>query len=550
MRSRSARILTAIVGAAGIAALAAGCSSAPTPTVPTTLRLAQASEIPTLDPAHWFDGVSQAYMHAIYDTLVQYAPNSATVEPDLARSWQVENGGKTYIFTLRKGVKFSNGDPFNARAVQYNIQRMTSKAAAAPYAFAYSMIQGYAAWNAGTASSLTGVQVLGQDKVEFNLTAPSPAFLNALALMSAAIGDPKVEAKYGFANYQENAVGTGPYMLSKWVAGQQLVLTRNPRYWGKRPAIKTISTAIGVPLAQQIKEFESGRLDLVATYGGPSFSIQDYASLQAKKALRRRYRIAPADAVTFLGFNVASAPFGSQGVRQAVNMILDRTAINDALTGGRAPLDNDGLLPPGMPGYQQSASYPYSIDAAKAKSLLQAAGITPQHPVPFELAFQSGSPTILRAMQEVQAELQPFGLDATLKPISWTTFFTNAHNASETTYGMYLLTWAADYPDPSDLFDNLFAASGPANFSGFSDASLQTLIDRADALPPAQEAERIALYRQANQILLQAAPAVFLNYGYNEALVQPWVRYPSLAALGLGPVYTAEFAQLSERARP
>ncbi len=547
MRTRSIRTLTGVLGAVCIATLVAGCSASPTPpSIPTALRLAQANPVPTLDPANWYDNVSQGYMHAIYDTLVQYGPNDATIEPDLATGWKISNGGKTYVFTLRKGVKFSNGDAFNAKAVQYNVQRMTSKAAAAPYAFAYSAIQGFSAWNAGTAQSLSGVTVLGPRTVEFDLTEPDGTFLNALAMMSAAIGDPKVEAKYGLQGFSDNAVGTGPYALSKWVHGHQLVLTRNPRYWGKEPSIKTISTTIGLSAAQQLREFQKGQLDMIGTWGG-ALDAASYQRVEKSRKLRGRLRHAPADAVTFLGFNVATPPFGSLAVRQAVNDILQRDAVNAALTGGRAPLDNAGLLSPGMPGYRATDAYPYAVDLTTAAQLLKSAGITPAHPASFELAFEAGAPNVLSAMQVVQQELAPLGLKATLKPVPWNTFFTSAANASETTYGMYLLTWSADYPDPQDLFDNLFAANGPANFSGFRNAQIDDLVAKADALPTAtaEESQRIADYRQANQILLQQAPAVFLNYGYQDALVQTWVHYGSLGALGLGPVYTAEFSQLS-----
>ncbi len=542
MRSRSARTLIAALGALSVATLVAGCSSGtPVSTVPTTLHIAQAGEIATLDPAQWFDGVSQGYMHAIYDTLVQYGPDGSQIEPDLATSWTVTNGGKTYIFTLRKGVKFSNGDAFHATAVQYNIQRMTSKAANAPYAFAYSMIQGFAAWNAGTATSLTGVKVLSPHRVEFDLTAPSGTFLNALALMSAAIGDPKVEAKYGLSSYQANAVGTGPYVLKNWVPGQEITLAANPRYWGKKPAIRTISTLLGVTPAEQLRKFKSGQLDMIGTQTG-ALDAKTYQDVLGNRSLKKRLHTAPADAVTFLGFNVSQYPFNSLAVRKAVNYILDRSAINAALTGGRAPLDNDGLFAPGLPGYDAAAAYPYAPNQLQASQLLLSAGISPKHPAEFELAFQSGAPNVDKAMQIVQQELAPFGLQATLKPVSWTTFFTSAQNASQTTYGMYLLTWAADYPNPQDLFNNLFAANGQANFSGFQSQSLQSLLASADALGPAQS---VPYYRQANQILLAQAPAVFLEYGWNGALVQPSLHYASPGALGLGPVYSAEFASLS-----
>lgn len=546
MRSRAQRILIAAVGAVGIASFAAGCASTPAaPSAPTTMRLAQSGGVSTLDPAQWFGGVSLTYMHAMYDTLVQYAPDSATIVPDLATSWTVSGGGTIYVFNLRKGVKFSNGDPLTAQAVQYNMQRVTSKAAAAPYAFAYSDIQGYGAWNAGTASSLAGVKVLGPYQIEFDLTAPSGEFLNALALMSGAIGDPKVEKRHGFSAYSDYAVGTGPYVLSRWVHGQQIVLTANARYWGPKPKIQTIQTTLGVSPAAQLRLFEKGQIDVMGTAGNQGLDAKSYAAVQQSKQLSKRYRVAPSDTVTFLGFQMQTYPFNQLSVRQAVNFALDRQSINAVLTSGRAPLDNQGLFAPGMPGYDQTAVYPYAYDTAKAASLLAADGISPQHPVAVELAFQSGAQSILQAAQAVQSQLQPLGIDVSLKPVSWSTFFTNAQNLAQTTYGMYILTWAPDFPTAQDPLDSLFGANGIANFSGFQSQAVQGLIAQADALPGTEETQRIALYANANQQLLAQAPAVFLVYGIHDALVQPWVHYRTPGDLGLGPVYPLEVSGLS-----
>lgn len=549
MRKGITRGILGITAAASVALVAAGCgttTATTTSTTPDTLHLVQQTDVPTLDPAQWSDSVSMVYMHAIYDTLVQYVPDGTTFAPDLATSWTVSPDGKTYTFFLRKGVKFSNGDPFNAAAVQYNLNRLTAKAAQAPYAGSYADIVGYSTWHNGQGSGLSGVQVVNPYEITIHLTTPAGYFLNTMALMAAAIGDPKVEAKYGYKNYLDHAVGTGPYELVKWTHNREIDLKANPTYWGSpKPSIKYINTAIGPSDNQQYLMFQKGQLDFYGGQGG-NVSSAAYLKIVANAQMKKLYHLAPAVSTWYTGFNVTQAPFNNVTVRQAVNYAVDKNQLVQALTNGRGSVDNDALFTPGLPGYSKTATLEYAYNPTKAAQMLASVGITPSHPVSTILATVN-TPDGIRQADIVQANLKPLGINVSVKSMSWGPFLQYT-SSQKNNYGLYNLGWIEDYPDPQDFFYNLFDASqnnGGTNSTGWTDSRFESLITRADNMPSTQNAERIALYQQANQILFQQAPWVWEYYGYNDVLVQPWVHYQNLGNIGLGPIYPIEFNYLT-----
>lgn len=544
MRNGITRALLGMTAAASLSLVAGGCgtSSNTASTNTDTLHLVQQTDVPTLDPAQWSDSVSMVYMHAIYDTLVQYGPNSTSFQPDLATSWTVSPGGKTYTFNLRKGVKFSNGDAFNAQAVKYNLDRMTSKGSQAPYAGSYSEIVGFSTWHNGQGSGLSGVKVLSPYQIQIQLTTPAGYFLNTMALMSAAIGDPKIEAKYGVKNYLSHAVGTGPYMLTKWVHNQQLNMQINPKYWGSpKPTIKYITTAIGPSDNQQFLMFQKGQLDFYGGQGG-LVSSASYLKIQSNPKLKALYHLAPAVSTWYTGFNVTQAPFNNLTVRQAVNYAVDKTQLIQSLTNGRGTIDNDALLTPGLPGYSKSANLAYAYDTKKAAQMLASVGITPAHPVS-TILVTANTPDFIRQADLIQAALRPLGINVSVKQMAWGPFLqytSNQHN----NYGLFNLGWIEDYPDAQDFFYNLMDASqnnGGTNATGWTDATFERLITQADNMPSTQNAQRTALYQQANQILATQVPWIFEYYGYNDVMVQPWVKYQNVGNIGLGPIYPIEF---------
>lgn len=545
MQKGITRAIFGVTAAAAVALAAGGCGSTTPTAAPSTLHLVQQTDVPTLDPAQWSDSVSMVYMHAIYDTLVQYAPDGTTFQPDLATSWTVQNGGKTYIFNLRKGVLFSNGDKFNANAVKYNLDRLTAKAAQAPYAGSYADIVGFSSWHNGQGTGLSGVKVLNPYTVEIDLTQPAGYFLNTMALMSAAIGDPKIEAKYGYKNYLDHAVGTGPYELVNWTHNRELDMTINPHYWGSpKPTIKNIDTQIGPSDSQQFLMFQKGQLDFYGGQGG-NVSSASYLKIISNPKLKALYHLAPAVSTWYTGFNVTQAPFNNVTVRQAVNYAVDKNQLVQALTNGRGSVDNDALFTPGLPGYSKSANLQYAYDPKKAASMLASVGITPAHPVKTTLATVN-TPDGIRQADIVQANLAKVGILASVKSMSWGPFLQYT-SSQKNNYGLYNLGWIEDYPDPQDFFYNLFDASqnnGGTNSTGWTNSQFESLITRADNMPSTQNAQRVQLYTQANQILFKQAPWIWEYYGYNDVMVQPWVHYQNIGNIGLGPIYPIEFNYL------
>jgi ABC-type transport system substrate-binding protein len=506
------------------------------PSTPSVLRVASYGDVPTLDPAQWDDATSEIYIDAIYDTLVRTDGTGRRILPDLAVRWRSTDGGRRWVFWLRHGVRFSNGDPLTAPDVVADVRRLTAAATHSPYASAYRMIAGYASWHAGRAPTLAGVVASG-DTVVFRLAYPAPDFLKVLALPAAAIVDPAAAAREG-PHLSDHPVGTGPYELARWDHGHLLVLRRNPLYWGAPPAIAQVVTTIGLDPSQQLRLFGEGRLDLA-----PVVST-DYLRVLADPRLLAAYRRRPGASIWFYGFNTTLYPFNHPAARLAVNLAIDRARLLAAGTLGRGRPVNDGLFVPGMPGYDPRARRQYPYDPPRAKQLLASLGIGPRHPVTVTLALWP-DPDQLTMAALVAADLAPLGLKVRLDVIQGPNYFTLL-TRPDNGINLFAYDWLADDMDPRDFFDNLFGreAIGSTNATFWTDPVYQRLVDEADRLPAREAARRLALYAAANRRLLAEAPWVPLYYGWNDLVVSPRVKAPSPDDLGLGPVEPIQFADL------
>lgn len=502
-----------------------------------TLVLAQASDVPTLDPASWSDPVSAIYMHALYDTLVTWNAAATEIRPDLALSWRVLDGGRLYVFTLRRGVRFANGDPLTAAAVAYNLERVTSAAAGAPYAGAYRDILGYDLWHEGRAKRLLGVTVLGPRTLSIRLAHPSAYFLDTLALMSAAIGDPVVERRYGFRAYSMHAVDTGPYQLARWIPGRELILRRNPTYFGTRPRIAKIITWLDVPPERQLFLFVQHRLDLVSLTPTTELQVLGDGRLLP---LRRQ---GVANTLYFLGCNTTRWPLNNVLVRKAIGYAIDRPAVVATAVFGQGRVANDGLFVPTLPGYQEKAHLGPPYDPERARALLRKAHI-PIGTLTLRDAFYA-DPLDFRIADSLKVHLEAVGIHLRFLPLDWSNFLNLLANPANP-YDLYQLGWTEDYPDPQDFFDALASpkAFGSTDDTYWRSAEVHRLLSTADRLPFAREAERLTLYQEANRLILRALPLIPLYDTWSALLVNPNLRFPSLSALGLGPVLPLDFSAL------
>jgi ABC-type transport system substrate-binding protein len=571
---------TATVAAAGALLLSMGLSGAAAarghttrangvfsnkPTYGGTLTVAWVNATATLDPAYWDDGQSMVSMQSIYDTLVEYDKNSSKLGPGLATHWTISKNGLTYTFFLRN-AKFSNGQPVTAQDVAWNMARVSQPGAGSPYSgFALGDVKGfstlanepktsraYTAWSSNPIP-LSGVKVINSHELSITLVKPESYFLNDLALFVCGVADPSVVKKYGPTDkndqYENHAVGSGPFKLQSWNHNKSMVMVRNPYYWGPKPYLAKVVQLMNVNQQTNYEMFVRGQVQID---GANQLTKATYLEAMSNPKIKKDYHQEPMNWVTYGYLDTVKAPFNNIKVRQALNYGFSKRGMIKVVYGGLAYLPNDGVLPPGMPGWVNSKE-PYPYNPTKAKKLLAEAGYGPKHPLsfPYYVPNDQQDRSLAQYLQEQWAAI---GVHISIHPVSTSVYWTNGSppptGGPQKSYDAGNAGWIQDYPDPSDFFSNLLTGAGnpnPAkdlyagsNESNYDNPTVDRLVNKATSLPVSQEAERYKLYDQAQKIVEQQAPWLFMAFMVQNALISPKVG-PSDINLYLHPIKTYQF---------
>lgn len=401
--------LVAVVGLASVALGAAG-TGAVAQAAGKNLVFDQAVAITSLSPegfqpAGYPSGYEAAF--AIYNGLVQFNQKLQIV-PSLATHWHISNGGRVWTFYLRHGVTFQDGTPFNASAVAFDFRRMLNPTDDTGALTLWAPVESIAA--------------TGEYTVQITTKTPYAALLDVLAHGSGLIPSPAAIEKYG-ANFPLHPVGTGPYMLSSFHPGSQLVLRANPNYWGPKPALETI-TFNYVPDSQtRIAALESGQADLID--GVPS---QNVAELNATPGVRTLS--VPGLQSFGISLDEANPILANVAVRRALEYAIDVPAIIRTVYDGQATALTSPLAT-ATPGHV--AQSPYAFDPAKTRALLAQAGWKAGAGGVLTKGAERMAFTMLvpdteyangtTAAQAIAAELAQVGVQVTLKVVPSASFF-------------------------------------------------------------------------------------------------------------------------------
>lgn len=538
MRTRLARQLIGLAAAAAtlvplaptLAATRRPASSAPVHG--GTLTLAFQFPPSSIDVAKSADGGSLPFTTPIYDTLLQNSdkPNWP-LAPDLATGYKILQGGREYVFYLRHGVRFSNGDPLTAQDVAFTFMRLNQNATSAPYQGSYADLVGSAAVASGKTDTLSGIQTVGQYEVIMHLSQPERYWLDLVAVPWSGIVDAKVAANW---NAEEKAgkpidpIGTGPFVLQPVTpTSTQYVYTPNPYYWQKgKPYLSKVVMKIGPSQSLQLQMYQRGQ---VSALTDTLLSSSQYLLIRKSPTLMKEYYRVPYPGTAYLAINFNVKPWNNLYVREAAEYALDKPFLNAVLNNGRAPIANS-VLAPGIPGYQPNydpfpANYATPAGAAaaraKAKALLAKAGYPSGLNAGTFYLPEFGPYAQLAAL--VKTELAQVGIQVTPKLLTYTAFAQLVQNKS--TVGLYWADWGMDYPDPQDFLYNLFATSqgGNNNQQWYSNAKVDALLATADA--SVNQPLRLQQYDQVQRIVMSQAAVIPLYYSWLDGLVGPNV-YP------------------------
>lgn len=471
----------------------------------------------TLDPADAYDYfANDVVMYNVGGGLVDYAPGTTTIVPNLATSWTVSSDGLTWTFNLRQGVKFADGTAFDSNVVKYSMDRqMAIDEAVGPFA------------GVGLDTLINKTVVAGQYQVQFVLNQPFSAFLAMVAFNAMFPVNPNVAPMHAIVNYT-GTVNTevpndiGPYMLSNWqrTAGKDVEMdfVPNPNWWNvssgypktKNIIYKFYSDSTTLNLALQ-----SGSIDIAYRQLAPA-DIQSYQSNTKFKVWQ-----GPGQFIQYLVFNELQKPFDNVDVRKAIATALDRSLItNTVFLGQTVPLYS--MVPIGMSYHSDSFKTMYGdADIAKAQQLLQSAGYTSSNPLKFTLTYPTGhySSTDGIASALKQALEKTGVIQVTLANEPWPNY---KASTSADQLQVYIYGWYPDFIDPYDYTYPFLPPDGVGFLHAHyvSPAMTQLLHQAAGNTDPSAFP---GIYGQIQDLIATDAPMVPLFQGSTIVITSPTV---------------------------
>jgi peptide/nickel transport system substrate-binding protein len=506
----SAAAHTQVVGRA-----AAGQIDQLTWAVPATIR--------GLDYTHSADAVSASVISLGMETLVQY-DRLGRLRPNLASSFSTPNA-TTYVYNLRKGVKFWDGRPLTAADVVYSLQQSASKAAGSNIATLFS--------------GVTSIAATGPRQVTIKLNGPNPFFRYTIAV--TYIG----EKRYWSAHLKDLGtpgvlnMGTGPFKFTKFVPGETVTMVRNDAYWGRKAAAKKIALKFIVDPATRQLAIRSHQVD--GTFQVPQEQINQYKRLSGVSV-----QIAPELRTAYISLDVASPPFNDVHVRRALEYALDKAGLVKAVLQGYGqpaptmppPQQWGDLMPQSKVRalYKSLPQYSFNMTKAKAELAKSASpsGFTATVP------FPDSRPELGKAVLSLAQNLKAIGVTLNVKEVTTDDWF-NTLYTHPSPLGMQVVSWGVDYPDPADalalIYPSAFATANAFNTSNYKNPAMDALIDRQNnSVNPQVRAKAIAaaLKLAAADVpyipiwYQQIAMALNSKYQYKNFgtwyLYEPWAR--------------------------
>lgn len=462
--------------------------------VPQTLVFGRGGDSVSLDPAIVTDGESFKVTENIFETLLNFGEQDTTVNPGLAKEWEVSEDGLTYTFHLQEGVKFHDGTDFNAEAVVKNVERWKGGAEEKFYYF-HSMFKSEGE------DIIKSVEAVDDYTVVFTLSRPQAPFLKNIAMSPFGIASPTAFESAGDA-FGDNPVGTGPFKFVEWKRNDSITVEKNEDYWQEGlPKLDKIIFRSIPDNSARLNALTTGEIDLA-----DGINPSDATTVESNAELQLIER--PSMNIGYLGLTTTRKPFDNALVRQAVNYAIDKQAIVDAFFQGRAEVAVNPM-PSSISGYNEEIEgYPY--DPEKAKELLAEAGYDGEEielwamPVP-----RPYMPDGQKVAEAIQKNLADVGIPSKIVTFEWATYLEKAKNGEA---DAFLLGWTGDNGDADNFLYTLLDKDtiGSNNYTYYSNEEVHELLISAQS--ETNEEKRNELYKQAQAIIHEDAPWVPLAH--------------------------------------
>ena len=502
-------------------ALLAGCSVQKHGAEKETLRMNVGTEPPGIDWDVQTDSTSFDVVSNLMVGLTQYTNDLRSV-PSCAKSWEITDGGKRYLFHLRNDVYWTDGKKLTARDFEYAWKRLLDPKTGAQYAyFLYPIVNAFEV-NSGKIKDLNQLGVKALDDVTFEVRLHKPAayFIYLTSFCPTFPQRQDVVEKWGRSwTDPEHMVTNGPFKLSHWQHEYKIELVANEHYFEGAPKVKKIKMFMVPEQSTAFALYENDELDYV---DNRSFSTPDVERCRNSP----EYKNIALYRDNYIGFNVTKPPFTDKRVRKAVSMALDRADFPRILRRNEKP--RNSWIPPGILGYSPTTGLPY--DPAGARKLLKEAGYGEGGkkfpPVKLLYPNREDIKTIVEAMQnQLQQNL---GIQLDMENCEFKVYLETLHRDPPP---ILRGTWGADYPDP-ETFMNLFTSHNGNNYTRFSDPKYDAMIEAASA--ELDQGKRAHMYDVADQYLCtDQVPMAPMFQETQNLMIKPWVKGLKFNALDI-----------------
>lgn len=449
------------------------------------LRTAVLYDISTMDVAQTTDDymVPMNVFDRLFET--RMVDGTAQVVKSLCEDYAVSEDGRTYDFTLKSGIVFSNGSALTASDVKYSFERLL-RAAAQNTDIPLEVVGGEALMN-GQSDSLEGFTVTDDTHFSITLNAPNAGFLAELSAPAMSIVDAETMAEVkNFGTEPSDTIGTGPYIITEWEANDHYTLVYNDKYWGETPTVKKLIVRVIPDPSTQNLMFRNGELDMIDLKSLDSAIVESTYKTEYKD----RIVTTPNVGLTYLLFNENNQYLSDVNVRKAIGMAIDADTIISDLYSGNA-IREHGMIPTGIWGHNDTLEgYTYDPDAAK--KLLADSGYKDGQ-ISFELSMDSTANSSTQLLYEnISQQLEKIGIKADVRSYDHSSWLALRNSGK---MDSFVARWGMDYNDPSNIMYSFFGSESNTKMRSINYPDKDTIAKVAAASAIVDDDERMAEYQ-------------------------------------------------------
>lgn len=456
----------------------------------TDIVIATAVDFITMDPADTNDTLSNSVQKTMMEGLFGFN-KEMEVEPLLAESYEANDEATEFTFKLKEGVKFSDGEDWNADAAKVNLDRLADQTQGLKRNSLFKVIK--------------GTEKLGDYEIKITLNEPFGAFINTLTHPSALMVSPKNLEEHG-KEISQNPIGTGQYVFKEWKPGESLTIEANKDYWGGAPEFTSVTFKPVTENGTRIAMLKAGDADFI--FPVPTEQIDGLKSDEDLEVIT-----IPSIIVRYITLNTAKAPFDNVKVRQALNYAIDKEAYSNVVFNGFTdPMDS--LIAGNVQYHSKQQTYDYNIE--KAKELLKEAGYEDG----FETTiWSSNTTTNIKATQFIQQQLSEVGIKLNVENMEVGTLDEKITGYPEGTSGkdvgveMYMIGWSPSTGDADWGLRPLAASESfppvSYNIAYYNNPEFDKAV--SDAIQTADSDKRNESYKIAQEIVWEDAPMIYLT---------------------------------------